>query len=163
MIMFQQPTLSSLWCKTVRFLWSVAPYFLLLHRARVGHLQALLPWLSDQLIKGMYIKVIKYQSILKGINFFSKFFVSSSWCIGSSNGPRARLRSAVNTTRPFYKSEQPNILTWTNGRGGGGGGLKGWLHRPRVRHSVRVHHLLCVRHRQYLCTIQIWPWECTSS
>ena len=143
-IMFQQPTLSSLWCKTVRFLWSMAPYFLLLHRPAC-----------------MYIKVIKYQSILKGIRFFSKFFVSSSWCVGSSNGPRARLRSAVNTTRPFYKSEQPNILTWTNGRGGGGGGLKGWQHRPRVRHSVRVRHLLCVRHRQYLCTIELWPWGCT--
>ena len=143
-IMFQQPTLSSLWCKTVRFLWSMAPYFLLLHRPVC-----------------MYIKVIKYQSILKGIKFFPIIFVSSSWCVGSSNGPRARLRSAVNTTRPFYKSEQPNILTWTNGRGGGGGGLKGWLHRPRVRHSVRVRHLLCVRHRQYLCTIELWPWGCT--
>ena len=39
------------------------------------------------------------------------------WCVGSSKGPRAWLRSAASVTRPFYKSEHPNILTWINGKG----------------------------------------------
>ena len=63
-------------------------------------------------------------------------------------GLTARVPTDVNTTIPFYKSEQPNILTLINWRGGGAiamlVGQRGGTTWPCMRQLSCVQHSVCV-------------------
>jgi len=100
--------------------------------------------LSELRLKRCCMHVWRRRNIIKShVEEKEIDFPNPTFCSGhSSIGPRARLRSAVNTTRPVSKSVHPKILTWDIGRGGGW--MVGWTRGGPQRDSVRAR--ACVRH-----------------